>query len=190
MLKLHVGSGKRNFGKNWVHIDGGDYDHLDIKTNDLFNLPFEDDSVDLIYASHVISYYDREEVVILLKHWYKLLKNNGILRLAVPDFRVMALLYSNTMEFLDWDLPITELDDILGPMYGKMQMGDKFIYHKTVYDYMSLAKLLRDVGFSNVKHYNWRKTEHVDYDDHSQAYLPKMDKENGVLVSLNVEATK
>jgi len=27
-------------------------------------------------------------------------------------------------------------------------------------------------------------------DDHSQAYLPHMDKENGILISLNIEATK
>lgn len=191
MRKLHIGCGKRCFpGKDWIHIDGGDYDHLDIKTDDLFILPFEIDSVDLIYCSHVLEYYDRTEADVLLKSWYRLLKSGGVLRLAVPDFRVMSLLYSNTMEFLDWDLPTVELDDILGPLYGKMKMGDKFIYHRTVYDFMSLAKLLRDVGFSNVKHYDWHKTDHAEFDDHSQAYLPHMDKENGVLISLNVEATK
>jgi len=189
MIKLHIGCGKRYF-PGWIHVDGGDYDHLDIKTDDLFNLPFEMNSVDLIYSSHLLEYYDRTEAEVLLKSWYRLLKSGGTLRLAVPDFRVMSLLYSNTMEHLDWDLPVTELDDILGPMYGKMVMGDKTIYNKTVYDFMSLAGLLRSVGFNKVKHYNWRKTEHAEYDDHSQAYLPKMDKEKGVLISLNVEAIK
>ena len=41
-----------------------------------------------------------------------------------------------------------------------------------------------------IKKYNWRKTEHSMFDDHSQAYLPHMDKENGILISLNVECVK
>jgi len=34
------------------------------------------------------------------------------------------------------------------------------------------------------------KTEHSEFDDCSQAYLPKMDKENGILISLNVQCSK
>ena len=44
--------------------------------------------------------------------------------------------------------------------------------------------------FVNVRRYDWRQTIHKDYDDHSQAYYPHMDKENGLLMSLNVEADK
>lgn len=197
MRKLHIGCGWRDLGRDWIHIDGGDYDHVDIKTDNLFELPFNSNTVDLIYSSHVIEYFDREEVKKLLNEWYRVLKNNGILRVAVPDFRVMSMLYSNTMEHLGLDLPSVELDDILGPMYGKMKMGDSYIYHKTVYDYMSLAKVLRDAGFIDIKHYNWKKTEHAKFDDHSTAHLPhdpiaienrKFD--NHILISLNVEAVK
>ncbi len=35
-------------------------------------------------------------------------------------------------------------------------------------------------GFDMVKRYDWQKTIHKDYDDHSQAYYPHMDKENGI----------
>ena len=28
-MKFNIGCGWRNFGKGWIHIDGGDYDHLD-----------------------------------------------------------------------------------------------------------------------------------------------------------------
>ncbi|HAI38830.1 MAG TPA: methyltransferase, partial [Maribacter sp.] len=38
--------------------------------------------------------------------------------------------------------------------------------------------------------YDWRQTEHAKFDDHSQAYIPHMDKENGTLISLNIEAVK
>ena len=67
-MKINMGCGWRNFGPEWIHIDGGDYDHLDYSS--LTNLnQFKDNTVDLIYASHVIEYFDRQEVEELLKEW-------------------------------------------------------------------------------------------------------------------------
>ena len=179
MTKLNIGCGWRNFGEEWTHIDGGDYSHLD--HSDIFLKDYSDNSVDLIYSSHMIEYFDREEIIVLLEQWHRVLKPNGTLRIAVPDFTSMAELYF-----------MCEIDlvDVLGPLYGKMQMGDKVIYHKTVYDFWDLSEVLTDCGFKNVRKYDWRETEHSDFDDHSQAYIPHMDKENGNLISLNVEATK
>ena len=174
-----MGCGWRNFGTEWIHIDGGDYPHLHSK--DIAKLPFEDESVDLIYSSHVIEYFDREEIVQILREWNRVLKTNGVLRIAVPNFQAMAYLY------LSRSYP---LENFLGPLYGQMKMGEHSIYHKTVYDYESLEKLLLNNGFKSVCKYNWEDTEHSQFDDHSQAYLPHMDKENGVLVSLNVECLK
>jgi hypothetical protein len=64
------------------------------------------------------------------------------------------------------------------------------LFHKIVYNFSLLEKVLLDSGFSNVKKYDWRETEHSMYDDHSQAYFPHMEKKNGILISLNVEAIK
>jgi len=77
---------------------------------------------------------------------------------------------------------------IKGFLYG----GQRNIYdfHKYGYDYLTLSNLLYEIGFNQVYKYDWRKTEHSHIDDYSQAYLPHMDKINGVLMSLNVEAVK
>ena len=64
------------------------------------------------------------------------------------------------------------------------------IYHKTVWNFTLLSEFLESNGFGDVRRYDWRETIHKDYDDHSQAYYPHLDKENGILISLNVEATK
>ena len=71
-----------------------------------------------------------------------------------------------------------------------MKMGDKLIYHRTVFDFKSLKKILEDIGMKDISIYDWRKTEHAQFDDHSQAYLPHFEKEKGVLISLNVESKK
>ena len=177
-MKINMGCGWRDFGPEWVHIDGGDYDHID--HNNIFKLPYEDESVNLIYASHVIEYVDKGDIDVLLNEWRRVLKKDGILRVAVPNFGKMAELYMNGHP----------LDCFLGPLYGRMKMGDDIIYHKTVYDYKNLKTLLESCGFSNIRKYDWRSTEHSSFDDHSQAYLPHMDKENGTLISLNVECDK
>ena len=178
-MRFNIGCGWRDFGKGWIHIDGGDYDHLD--SDDIFIKEYESNSADLIYSSHFIEYLDREEVIPLLKRWKEVLKPNGVMRLAVPDFEVYANLYSSG------EYP---LDNFLGVLYGKMPMGDETIYHKTVYDFDSIKKLLESIGMREVNHYDWRDTEHSEFDDHSQAYLPHMDKDNGTLMSLNVECKK
>jgi predicted SAM-dependent methyltransferase len=179
MTKLHLGCGKRDFGSEWDHIDGGDFPHL--KSHDIINLPYSDNSVDLIYASHVLEYFDREEAAFVLKEWNRVLVPSGILRLAVPDFEQMCKLY------YEKEFP---LKNFLGPLYGKMTMSNKSIYHKTTYDYEDIKSLLKNCGFMNVYRYNWRTTEHSHIDDHSMAHLPHMDKEDGTLISLNVEAIK
>lgn len=179
MIKLNLGCGWRDFGPDWIHIDGGDYPHLD--STDIINLPYSDNSIDIIYSSHTIEYFNRTEVKEVLSIWYNKLKPGGILRLAVPNFEVLAKLYIENK---------ISLSQVLGPLYGQMEMGDETIYHKTTYDYKSLESLLLDLNFKNIKLYNWQKTEHINLDDFSQSYIPHMDKKNGILTSLNVEAQK
>lgn len=186
MIKLHLGSGKRDFGPSWMHIDGGDFPHL--VGHDVTKLPYSDNSVDLIYASHLIAYFDRQEIVPIFQEWFRVLKPGGILRLATPDFNTMACLYCDGY---------LKLDQILGPMYGRMPMGEQTIYHKTVYDLPGLMKLLKDVGFSMCYKYDWRDTEHSHIDDHSSAHVPhdpdaieKRTFGHHKLISLNMEAVK
>jgi predicted SAM-dependent methyltransferase len=179
MIKIHMGCGWRDFGSDWVHIDGGDYDHLNYKS--ITELEFSNDTIDLIYASHVLEYFDRMEVIPLLAEWRRVLKPDGVLRIAVPDFAALCNLYQRCE---------IRLENVLGPLYGAMNMGDEKIYHKTTYDLHNLNSLLTENGFYDIMRYDWRKTEHSQFDDHSQAYFPHMDKQSGTLVSLNVECKK
>lgn len=181
-IKLHLGGGNK-FIPGFTHIDLADFPHLDYKMHDIRNLPmYKDNSVDLIYCSHALQYFDREMAKIALQEWYRILEKGGILRLAVPDFEAITLVY------LKYGKDLAHRG-ILGPLYGKILVG-KHIYHKTTYDFESLKDLLESVKFKNVHKYDWRETEHADVDDFSQAYIPHLDKENGILISLNVEAEK
>ena len=130
-IKLNIGCGKKNFGEDWIHIDGSDYPHIQYKN--IFKLEFENSTVDLIYLSHVFEYFDRDEAKVVLKEYLRVLKPNGVLRLAVPDFEACARIYT---------LDNVPLSKFVGMLYGKWKMTeDQMIYHKTVYDYDSLKEL-------------------------------------------------
>lgn len=60
--------------------------------------------------------------------------------------------------------------------------------HHMIFDAPLLSGLLLQAGFSEVMRWDWYNTEHSEVDDYPQAHLPHMDKENGRLMSLNLEA--
>jgi ubiquinone/menaquinone biosynthesis C-methylase UbiE len=182
-IKVHLGCWHRVI-PGFVHVDLCDMPHIDHKSS-IDQLPFfTDDSVELIYCSHALEYFDREQARAVLKEWRRVLAPGGWLRLAVPDFDALIEVYRHT----------GELARVLGPLYGKMGIttaeGSATLYHKTTYDERSLAALLLEVGFVEPQRWNWRETEHAHVDDHSQAYFPHMQKETGLLVSLNIQACK
>ena len=145
-MKLHLGCGKRHI-PGFVHVDLADFPHVDYR-HDVRTLPmFEDESAELIYACHVLEYFDREEVEDVLAEWRRVLKPGGILRLAVPDFPVLARIY----QFNE------HLSTVLGPLYGRWEVEPgRIIYHCTVYDFDSLSGVLYEAGFRYVVRWDWR----------------------------------
>lgn len=183
-IKLHLGCGKR-YLKGFIHVDLADYKHIDFRCDVRKLTKFKDESVDLIYASHVLEYFDISEAMKALKEWRRILKKGGILRLAVPNLDALFYVY---VDYKAYNL-------IHGPLFGRWEIPgtNKFVYHKIVYNYYLLRRLLWKTLFKNVRRWDWRKVfvgEHEGFDDYSQSYIPHMDKENGVLISLNMEAEK
>jgi predicted SAM-dependent methyltransferase len=182
-MKLHLGCWHR-YIPGFIHVDICDMEHIDYKSRIDDLSMFNDDTISLIYASHCFEYFNREDATRVLQEWIRVLKPKGMLRLSVPDFDKLVKMYEMT----------GKLECILGPLYGKMEIksnsATETLYHKTTYNFESLSKILVDNGFNKVTRYHWQDTIHKNYDDHSQAYYPHMDKKNGLLISLNIEAIK
>jgi predicted SAM-dependent methyltransferase len=143
------------------------------------NLSFiPDSSIDLIYNCHVLEHFKRRDVRRVLQEWHRVLKPGGILRVSVPDFAKLCEVYQK----------YGKLDLVIGALFGRQD----YLYniHYNVFDFATLKRELESAGFTDVRRYDWRETEHAHIDDYSQPYIPHMDKENGILISLNVECTK
>ena len=179
-IKLNLGCGNK-FIPGFVHIDIIDAPHIDY-INSIDNLSFiKSDSVELIYASHVLEHFGRHEVLDVLKEWYRVIKPGGKLRLAVPDFEAVVDLYHQE-----------GLKDGRSGLVGLVCGGQRneYDFHKIIFDEMYLTYLLELCGFTSIKRWDWRLTEHSSIDDFSQSYIPHMDKKNGKLMSLNLECLK
>jgi len=184
-MKIAIGTGKRFMGDDWLHIDGAPFPH--VQSDDIWLGQLADDSAEVVYSSHFLEYFNRQFGMELVKCWRRVLRPGGTLRLAVPDFDAMAYALQNGFK----------LKDILGPLYGKMMMGNQEIYHKTVYNYEDMVEFLLSAGYNHIRRYDWRLTDHANIDDCSRAYLPHDIEairtgvfDNHLLISLNVEATK
>tara|TARA_A100001201_G_scaffold141470_1_gene137023 strand:- start:4893 stop:5432 length:540 start_codon:yes stop_codon:yes gene_type:complete len=148
--------------------------------DDIFKLEkFKDGSVDLIYCSHALEHLDYEETEKALNNWYRVLKPKGTIRLSVPD---LEAIFSHYIYYKD-------LNSMMHMLYGSQR--HPFDYHKNGWDFHRMQEDLTKHGFIDIRLWDWRRTDpHYYCDDYSQAYWPHMDKENGKLLSLNVEATK
>jgi predicted SAM-dependent methyltransferase len=176
-VKLHLGCGKRYIPK-FIHVDLLDLPHINYQES-VDNLSiFRDDTIDLIYACHVLEHFPRADVARVLAEWYRVLKPGGVLRLAVPGFEEIVAIYQK----------YHDMSQIIGPLMGGQDY--QYNFHYVCFDYSSLARQLMEAGFRHAYRYDWRQTEHADVDDFSQAYIPHMDKDHGLPVSLNVEAVK
>jgi predicted SAM-dependent methyltransferase len=180
LLKLHLGCGMRHI-PGYVHVDVLDAPHIDHRCSVDNLCDFADGSVDLIYASHVLEHFGRHEVEAVLRGWYRVMRPGGVLRIAVPDFSSVVALYEQE-----------GLQDGFSGLIGLICGGQRnqYDFHKIIFDESFLSFLLKKVGFSGVRRWDWRTTEHANIDDFSQSYIPHMNKEKGQLMSLNVEATK
>lgn len=178
MKKINLGCFNKKL-PGFINVDIREDVNPDI-VDDIFKLDnFQDNSVDLIYCSHALEHLDYAETDKALDNWHRVLKSKGIIRLSVPD---LEAIFSHYVYYKD-------LDVMMHMLYGSQR--HPFDYHKNGWDFDRIKRDLTRHGFTDVRLWDWRDTDpHYYCDDYSQAYWPHMDKENGKLLSLNVEATK
>ena len=176
-MKLHLGCGNKVL-EGFINIDIRPNEGVDIIDDIGILHNIEKASAELIYCCHVLEHFNRFEYKEVLRRWYEVLKEGGVLRLSVPDLEKVFEQYKNG----------TSLKKLLGFLYGGQTYPQN--YHYIGFDFISLKEDLEAIGFKNVKLWDWKQTNHSHVDDFSQAFIPHKEKENGMLMSLNIEAEK
>jgi SAM-dependent methyltransferase len=68
-------------------------------------LPFEDNSLQAIYASHLLEHLYFEETKRLLNECFRVLRSGGILRMIVPDLQAIVMEYMGQKHLSSGDSP-------------------------------------------------------------------------------------
>lgn len=176
-MKLHLGCGDKHLD-GFVNIDIRFLAGVDKIDNIRFLRRYSTNSIEEIYACHVLEHFSRWEYESVLRRWFDILLPGGLVKIAVPDFESIVKQYSRG----------TQLKDLMGLLYGGQDYEENF--HYVVWDFDTLNKDLAKIGFEKIERYDWRDTSHHKVDDFSQCYLPHMNKDSGTLMSLNVKAYK
>jgi predicted SAM-dependent methyltransferase len=89
MKYLNLGCGNK-YDKHWTNVDFNS-DDINILNHDLTKpLPFENESFDVVYSSHVLEHFEKVDAVKFLQEQYRVLRKGGHIRIVVPDLEKLA----------------------------------------------------------------------------------------------------
>jgi predicted SAM-dependent methyltransferase len=175
-LLLHLGCGPVNH-PHFVNVDGFPFAHVHhVRPIDDLS-PFADESASLVYASHCLEHFPREEVPRVLLEWRRVLRPDGFLRLSVPDFDRILEIYQQHDR---------DIGSITGFLMGGQQ--NEFDFHQVVFNRRSLAGLLEQAGFREVRDWTPGSDALTTFDDWSGRRAEVGGKLH--LLSLNLEARR
>jgi len=91
LRKLNLGSGNRKLPKEegWINIDINKKHNPDIIRNLNYGLPFEDNSIDEIYASHIIEHID--DIFFFMYEIWRVCKNDTIVKVIAPYYKAVEI---------------------------------------------------------------------------------------------------
>ena len=89
-MKLHIGGKKKKDG--WTIFNVQKMDYVDI-VGDIRDLSqFQDESVEVVYASHVLEHVCQQEMKATLHGIHRILKKDGLFYCSVPNMEILAKL--------------------------------------------------------------------------------------------------
>ncbi len=97
MKLINLGCGN-NFHEDWINIDFVSNSKKVITHNLLNGIPRENNSIHVVYHSHVLEHFSRDDGNLFMKECYRVLKTNGIIRIAVPDLETIVKEYLRHLE--------------------------------------------------------------------------------------------
>ncbi|MFN2127554.1 MAG: class I SAM-dependent methyltransferase [Anaerolineales bacterium] len=94
---LELGAGPRKGKNGWVTSDL--FIGPDLMIDLLKPLPFPDNTIDMVYASHVLEHFSIQQIENILMECGRVLKLDGMISLCVPDAAIYIDAYQNPESF-------------------------------------------------------------------------------------------
>lgn len=112
------------------------------------SFPWADSSIDIVYSSHTLEHFSKEDGRRFLAECHRVLHKDGIIRIVVPDLRY------HVIEYIEGQIYADDFVEKLGVLYGnsnnqlKKRLSPFFQFpHKCMYDNSRLTEILNKIGF-------------------------------------------
>jgi SAM-dependent methyltransferase len=144
---LHLGCGTK-YLPGFLNIDGNLFNKIDVWLDVRNGLPFQSDSVDSIYSTHMFEHFYPDELNQLLRECVRVLKTGGGIRLIVPSLESAIAAYAQQRSEWFYDSFPRHFDS-LGGRFSNFVFCDG--QHRTAFDFSYFNELLRQAGFHEVE---------------------------------------
>jgi predicted SAM-dependent methyltransferase len=117
-------------------------------------IPAADNSLEVVYHSHLLEHLTNAEGVEFIKACYRVLQPGGIMRVLVPDLELWTRNYvhGNQFFFDEYRRDGLENNHELYPTNGAVFMGMLHNHgHKMGYDFDTLKSVMERAGFHNIR---------------------------------------
>jgi len=142
---VNIGCGE-NYVDNMVNIDGNVFRRKDIWLDLTLGLPFPDNSIRGVYASHVLEHFSGDNARRLLSEAYRVLCPGGGVRIVVPSLEFAIEAYTTKTVSLLPEWP--EKHDSIGGRFNNFLLCAN--QHLLMFDFSFLEEILTGVGFREV----------------------------------------
>lgn len=140
-MKLNLGCGT-NIRPGWLNLDARKMSGVDV-VHELHPdkpLPFADNTFDELVARDFLEHFKKNDTGKLLRDWYRVLKPNGCILIAVPHIEQILRLWSQGK------VTISKFSELL---YGKQDY--EFNCHYQCFNKDRLREVLEEAGFKDIK---------------------------------------
>lgn len=113
--------------------------------------PWRDDTIDIVYSSHTLEHFTRNEGLHFLHECHRVLKRDGIIRIVIPDLLYIVSEYNRGHIRADNFIEKLGVLCCEGPNPIKNRLAPLIHFpHKCMYDTPTLISILEKVGFNTV----------------------------------------
>jgi predicted SAM-dependent methyltransferase len=110
--------------------------------------PWENNSVDIIYCSHTLEHFSKQEGLTFLRECHRIMKKGGILRIIVPDLKNFVEEYAaGKMRADDFVANLGVLYEKKNNRLKNLLMTISQFPHRCMYDTEALSNILTSIGF-------------------------------------------
>lgn len=145
-VHLHLGCGP-SYLPGFVNIDANPFLKTDLWLDARNGLPYRSESVDSIYATHVLEHFFPDELQSLVREFARVLKRGGGVRLIVPSLSSAIAAYAQGRK--DWfNSHFPRSYESIGGRFSNFVFCDG--QHRLAFDFTYFEEVLKGAGFSQV----------------------------------------